>query len=340
MSPKRGKPTGRAASPPAYRGERLQKVLAAAGIASRRECEELISTGRVEIDRQVITELGTRVDPLSQEIRVDGTVLARPRHVYYLVNKPPGVVSTNRDPEGRTRVIDLVPDKTRLFPVGRLDRSSEGLMLVTNDGELANHMTHPRYEIAKTYRVRVAGRPSGEELQALRKGVHLAEGVAQVASIRVKARQQRSTDLEIVLNEGRNREIRRILARVGHKVMQLRRIAMGPLRLGELPIGAYRQLTPDEVRQLRASLGRHLAGRSRGPRRPKSAAAATGRRTTQSAGRRPVAAKGKPARKTTKIVKKKSSSTGTIIGAGEKKKRPAARGAGKKITRSKGRPRK
>ena len=150
--------------------QRLQKVLAAAGIASRRECEALILDGRVEVDRRTVTELGTRVDPSQQEIRVDGTPLARSHHVYYLVNKPVGVVSTNRDPDRRTRVIDLVPGETRLFTIGRLDRSSEGLIIVTNDGELANLLTHPRYGIPKTYRAAVLGFPTPETLQKLRCG--------------------------------------------------------------------------------------------------------------------------------------------------------------------------
>ena len=153
-------------------GQRLQKVLAAAGVGSRRQCEELITSGRVEVDRRVVTELGTRVDPARQEIRVDGETLSAARAVYYAVNKPTGVVSTNRDPSGRPRVIDLVPSRgARLFPVGRLDLNSEGLILVTNDGELANRLTHPRYEVPKTYVVQVAGKPEPETLAKICRGV-------------------------------------------------------------------------------------------------------------------------------------------------------------------------
>jgi len=231
-------------------GERLQKVLAAAGIGSRRECEELILAGRIEVDRQTVTELGTRVDPQRQQIRVDGTPLTRPKRLYFAVNKPPGVVSTNWDPAARMRVVDLVRSDERLFPVGRLDRTSEGLSLVTNDGALANRLTHPRYGVEKTYLARVAGCPSPHELDRLRSGVHLAVGLARVASVRVKRRQRETTELEIVLDEGRNREIRRILARIGHKVLQLKRIAVGPLQLGSLPVGACRPLTRDEVQML------------------------------------------------------------------------------------------
>jgi 23S rRNA pseudouridine2605 synthase len=249
-----GFPTGRVPSPAS--GERLQKVLAAAGIASRRECEQLIREGRVEVDRQVVTELGTRVVADQQEIRVDGEPIHRPKRLYYAVNKPPGVVCTNRDPAGRTRVVDLVVSDQRLFTVGRLDRASEGLIIVTNDGALADRLTHPRYGAEKTYLVRVAGHPTAAQLKTLREGIHLAEGLARVVSLRVKRRTKLSTDLEIVLNEGRNREIRRILARIGHKVLTLKRTSIGPLRLGKLPVGAARKLTAEEVRSLERCAGR------------------------------------------------------------------------------------
>jgi len=232
-------------------GERLQKVLAAAGVASRRQCEQLILDGRVEVDRETVTRLGVRVDPARQEIRIDGTALRKPKHVYYLLNKPVGVLCTNRDPAGRQRAIDLVPTDERLFTVGRLDRGSGGLILITNDGELANRLTHPRYQVAKTYRVRVAGQPAPAQLQKLRQGVHLAEGVARVSSLRVKARQAGATDLDMVLTEGRNREVRRVLAQIGHKVTRLKRIGFGPLRLGRLAPGQWRVLTKEEVSHLR-----------------------------------------------------------------------------------------
>jgi 23S rRNA pseudouridine2605 synthase len=238
--------------------ERLQKVLAAAGIGSRRQCEELITTGRVEVDRKVITELGTRVDPLRQQVRVDGVPLAQPKRAYYAVNKPPGVVSTNRDPAGRPRVIDLVPhhDQQRLFAVGRLDLSSEGLILVTNDGDLANQLTHPRYGVSKTYRVMVAGYPSPEQLDQLRRGMHLAEGIARADRVEIKRKYKQAAIMEMVLREGRNREIRRIMARLGHKVLQLARIAVGPIRLGKLAPGECRRLTPAEVEALRQAVSK------------------------------------------------------------------------------------
>jgi 23S rRNA pseudouridine2605 synthase len=237
--------------------ERLQKVLAAAGVAGRRECEQLILDGRVEVDRQVVTELGTRVNPRSQEIRVDGENVSQPKLIYFAVNKPDGVVSTSRDPAGRPRVIDLLPpDAPRAFCVGRLDRASEGLILVTNDGELANGLTHPRHGVEKTYQVQVAGRIEEAALQKMRHGTHLAEAFAHVKNVRIKRFRDRSTVLEMVLDEGRNREIRRVLAKVGHKVQRLTRIAVGPVRLGELPSGAVRMLTRQEVSALKEAVAR------------------------------------------------------------------------------------
>lgn len=230
--------------------ERLQKILAAAGIGSRRQCEELISTGRVEVDGRIVSELGTRVDPVAQEIRIDGEALKRPAKVYLAVNKPSGVVTTNFDPSGRPRVIDLVDNPARLFPVGRLDLYSEGLILLTNDGELANRLTHPRYGVSKTYRVQVAGEPSDEILTRLRRGVHLAEGMARVDRVTVLHRRDKSSVLEIELSEGKNREIRRILAQVGHKVLRLMRTAVGPIRLGRLPPGGHRRLSRQEIDSL------------------------------------------------------------------------------------------
>jgi len=230
--------------------QRLQKVLSAAGIASRRECEQYILEGRVEVDRRVVTQLGTKVDPARQEIRVDGTPLPQPKLVYYALYKPSGVVSTNRDPAGRPRVIDLVPNDPPVFAVGRLDAASEGLILVTNDGALANRLTHPRYGVEKTYQVQVAGIPDRDALETLRSGVRLAEGFVRPASIAVRRRQHKSTHLEIVLGEGRNREIRRLLARVGHKVMRLKRITIGTLRIGPMLPGQYRKLKSEEIYQL------------------------------------------------------------------------------------------
>ncbi|MFM8415805.1 MAG: pseudouridine synthase [Planctomycetota bacterium] len=257
--------------------ERLKKVLAAAGLGSRRACEELITSGRVEVDRQVVTELGVRVDPRSQEIRVDGERLPDPKRVVYLLNKPVGAVTTNFDPAGRPRVVDLVPGERRLFAVGRLDRMSEGLILVTNDGELANLLAHPRYGVEKKYLVQVAGVPSPELLDKLRRGVRLAEGEVHAKRVSIRSQHKQSAVLEMVLDEGKNREIRRMLARLGHKVHQLKRVAVGGLSLGNLLPGQWRQLSWSEVESLRrealAAVGPEGSrppapprGRSPGPR--------------------------------------------------------------------------
>jgi 23S rRNA pseudouridine2605 synthase len=229
----------------------LQKVLAAAGLGSRRACEELIAAGRVEVDRQVVTQLGSRIDPLASEVRVDGEKLPNPQRVVYMLNKPVGIVTTNYDPDGRPRVVDLVPGDRRLFAIGRLDRMSEGLILVTNDGGLANLLSHPRYGVEKKYLVQVAGVPAQELLDRLRRGVTLAEGRVHAKRVDIRSQHRQSAVLEMVLDEGKNREIRRMLARLGHKVHQLKRVAVGKLALGNLLPGQWRQLTWSEIEALR-----------------------------------------------------------------------------------------
>lgn len=294
--------------------------MAAAGIGSRRHCEELILAGRVEVDRRTVRKLGTCVDAERQEVRVDGTPLKPTRRAYYLVHKPAGVVSTNFDPSGRPRVIDLLPPtKERLFTVGRLDLSSEGLMLVTNDGELANRLTHPRYGVEKTYHALVAGKPAAEVLESLRRGVHLAEGVARAESVKVRKELPQSTLLEIVLAEGRNREIRRMLANVGHKVLRLKRVAIGPVRLKDIEPGEWRPLRRDELAALRGSHplkhGKPQRGKSQQgkPRRgksqqgkPRSAGRMPARRDTRS--KRPPDGHERPPRTRLKAQKLKPAS--------------------------------
>lgn len=231
---------------------RLQRFLAAAGIDSRRHCEEYIVQGRVTVDGEVVADLGARVDPTRQEIRLDGELVRLQPKKYYMLNKPSGVISTHRDPAGRPRAIDLLPqDETRLFTVGRLDESSQGLLIVTNDGELANRLAHPRYEIPRTYHVQVAGEPARETLEQLQRGFYFAEGFFRVEKARALRTHGKSTFLELVLKQGKNREIRRLLARVGHKVLSLKRVAFGPLRLGDLPTGYHRPLRREELQQLR-----------------------------------------------------------------------------------------
>lgn len=242
---------------------RLQRALASAGYGSRRQCEELIVEGRVLVDGKIVTELGVTVQPSSQKIYVDGTPLKPRRLVYYALNKPTGIVTTNVDPEGRPRVIDLVPPDERVFPVGRLDRSSEGLILLTNDGDLAQRLAHPSYEVSKVYRVTVAGKIDTETLRKMERGIYIAEGQVKVEGAKVLRTRGRATELEITLKEGKNREIRRILARLGHKVQQLKRIAIGPLRLGEMPTGAYRKLSFEELKKLKASVESTAKARAR-----------------------------------------------------------------------------
>ena len=249
--------------------ERLQKVLAAAGLGSRRTCEELITAGRVEVDRQVVTQLGTRIDPLKSEVRVDGERLPNPKRVVYMLNKPVGVVTTNFDPSGRPRVVDLVPGEQRLFAIGRLDRMSEGLILVTNDGALANLLSHPRYGVEKKYLVQVAGVPSQELLDKIRRGITLAEGKVHAKRVEIRSQHKQSAVLEMILDEGKNREIRRMLARLGHKVHQLKRVGVGKLSLGNLLPSQWRQLAWTEIEALRhdaiAAVGPVEAGRLNEP---------------------------------------------------------------------------
>jgi 23S rRNA pseudouridine2605 synthase len=231
--------------------ERLQKVLAHAGVGSRRQCEELIAAGRVCVDGQAVRTLGVKVGP-QQRITVDGQPIRSERRVYWLVNKPRGYLCTNHDPAGRPLAIHLVPHVSqRVYTVGRLDEASEGLLLLTNDGDLANRLMHPRYGVEKTYLVQVAGSPSREDQLKLLEGVWLAEGRVRARRVKRLRTQGESTWLQIVLCEGKNREIRRMLARLGHKVLKLRRLAIGPVRLGDLKPGKARRLTPAELASLR-----------------------------------------------------------------------------------------
>lgn len=239
------------ATPSFLSGEqRINKLLAAAGLGSRRQVDELITEGRVEIDGKVISQVGIKVDADNAKILVDGEPLKRHRPVYYAVHKPAGVLCTNSDPEGRPRVIDLVPAQARLFPVGRLDASSTGLILLTNDGELAQRLAHPKHCVPKTYFVVVAGQVEKEAMRRLQRGIYLAEGVARVDGATIRKVRKGCTEIDITLSEGKNREIRRVLARLGHKVVVLRRTSIGPLKLADMPEGAYRPLQEKEVAAL------------------------------------------------------------------------------------------
>ncbi|MBX3354430.1 MAG: pseudouridine synthase [Phycisphaeraceae bacterium] len=243
------------------RGPRLQRVMADAGVGSRRHCEALIEQGAVRVNGEVVEALPAWVDPARDRIEVEGRLLSRPeRHVYVMLYKPKGIVSTNSDPEGRRRAIDLIdhPSKARLYPVGRLDIDSSGLLLLTNDGELANRLTHPRYEIHKIYEVTVGGAVGEADLAKLEAGIYLparrgAPGSrTERSSLAIVKRDRDRTQLLMELGEGRNRQIRRMMLRLGHPVKKLRRVQMGPLRLRALAIGEWRDLTHSEVEALRA----------------------------------------------------------------------------------------
>jgi 23S rRNA pseudouridine2605 synthase len=229
---------------------RLAKYLAHGGVASRRKAEEIIAKGIVTVGGEVVTDPARDVGD-GDDVRVNGAPVGAEAREVWAVNKPVGVVSTAREPGERRAVVELVDSKARLYPVGRLDADSTGLLLLTNDGALANRLTHPKYEVAKTYRARLAKPPREVELRRLREGVELEDG--PTAPAQVKAAGER--EIEIVLREGRNRQVRRMVEAVGNRVVALERIAFGPLQLGGLGVGKSRRLTDRELAELRAASG-------------------------------------------------------------------------------------
>ena len=264
----------------ASRGERLQKVLAAAGVESRRRCEELILEGMVTVNGQLIQSLPAWVNPETDDIVVEGRRLPKAdRKVYVMLNKPRRCLTTCDDPGGRRTVVDLVdhPLVRRLFPIGRLDYETSGLLLLTNDGDFANALAHPRYGVDKTYRVKMRGTLTDEAIESLAKGVFLVDrrnGASQRArragaiDVQVIRRDRERTTVDVTLKEGRNRQIRRMLAQLGHPVVRLERIRMGPIKLKGLQRGEWRELTGDEIHILRrvAKKGSASKPRSRGAR--------------------------------------------------------------------------
>lgn len=239
---------------------RLQKALAAAGVGSRRHCEELIAAGRVSVNGQIVRELGTKVSP-ADRLAVDGReVGGAERHVYYALHKPAGYVSTADDPEGRPTVLDLVPRGARLYPVGRLDYDSEGLLILTNDGELTQLLLHPSHEIERGYEVHVVGEPTPEDLRELREGVLIDGRRTAPAEVRVVETRRGEAWLLVTIHEGRKRQVRRMCESVGLRVDRLIRVRIGPLLLGNLPEGRYRSLRADEVRKLRTAAQRSASG--------------------------------------------------------------------------------
>ncbi|HST69808.1 MAG TPA: pseudouridine synthase [Solirubrobacterales bacterium] len=225
---------------------RLAKFLAHGGVASRRKAEEIIAKGVVTVGGEVVTDPARDVDEGS-DVRVNGTPVAAETREVWLVNKPAGVVSTAREPGSRPAVVELVQTSARLYPVGRLDADSTGLLLLTNDGELANQLTHPRYEVPKTYRARLRAPLGDRDLERLRQGVELEDGPTAPAQVRRLAERE----IEIVLREGRNRQVRRMLEAVGNEVVKLQRVKFGPLKLDTVQVGRARRLSDEEIARLR-----------------------------------------------------------------------------------------
>lgn len=249
---------------------RLQKVLADAGVASRRASEEIIAQGRVSVNGRVVREQGQRVDPASDLILLDGQPLPQPEsaRTYIALNKPAGFVSTAQDTHGRPTVLDLVRERPeRLYPVGRLDADTTGLLLLTNDGDLAYRLTHPRFHLPRTYKIRARGFVDREAASRLTEGVELEDGRTAPAEIRFLGFDSatRSTLLEMTLFEGKNRQVRRMLTAVGHPVSSLQRVAFGPVQLRDLAPGTWRKLRPTEVQALRSAV-EGVAGREPNPR--------------------------------------------------------------------------
>jgi pseudouridine synthase len=236
--------------------ERVQRALARAGFGSRRGCEELIVEGRVTVNGTVAT-LGDRLDPETDSVAVDGvTVNLDPNVRYYALHKPSGVVTTMKDPQGRPDIRSLLPEEgPRVFPVGRLDRDSEGLLLLTNDGELGNRLLHPKYAIEKEYLAEVDGIPTGRQIARIRRGVELDDGMAKPTSARLVAASGARGAVRLTMTEGRKREVRRLLAEVGLPVTRLVRLRVGPVKLGDLEPGAVRELSPAEIRALALATG-------------------------------------------------------------------------------------
>ena len=233
--------------------ERIQKILAKAGIASRREAERMVTEGRVTVNGKVVNKLGFKADSSKDYIKVDGKKLGRfePK-VVLLLNKPTGFISTVKDPKGRPTAIDLIKDiKWRVYPVGRLDFDAQGLLLLSNDGDLTHFLSHPKFSIPRTYLVKVRGVPEEERLTRLKRGVMLEDGKARAVSAQILRQRGKNTWIQVVVTEGRNHLVKRMFSAIGHPVLKLQRVGFGPIQLGSLPIGQYRYLTSGEVMKLK-----------------------------------------------------------------------------------------
>ncbi len=243
--------------------ERLQKILAHAGVASRRKAEELILEGRVRVNGKIVSQLGTKVDPERDKIQVDGETIRVEEKAYIILHKPKGYLSDLDEERGKPLALDLVPSRERLYAAGRLDANSEGLVLLTNDGELAHRITHPRFEHEKEYLVLVEGEPSSTVLEKLRKGVWYAGEILRADRIERAERRQRfgianrgQSWVKVILHEGKKRQVRHLFATVGHPVLRLIRVRIGPIQLGSLPAGEWRKLNESQILQLKKGTGR------------------------------------------------------------------------------------
>lgn len=313
--------------------QRIQKILAAAGFGSRRSCEQMVEDGRVSVDGRLVERLPVVVDPAVNRITVDDKPIRVQKFVYFVLNKPKGYFCTNSDPDGRRRCVDLmVGVRERVFPVGRLDAESMGLLIMTNDGDLALKLTHPRFQTPKTYRAEVKGQPDIESLDKLRSGVWLAGGRTGPAEIVVIHSSRKNSVLEITLREGRNREIRRMLARFGFPVTRLTRIKMGRISTKKLPLGSYRPLSDDEVKYLY----RLAEGLEKGDlEAPRTATGRQGRQSRES--RESTTSARRASRSGTSRLGGRSSSVRGRRSAGKKKKKVTrnARAGGSNTTTTK-----
>ncbi|HUL30250.1 MAG TPA: pseudouridine synthase [Thermodesulfobacteriota bacterium] len=233
--------------------ERIQKIIAKSGIASRREAERMVIQGRVSVNGKIVEELGFKADPSRDHIKVDGKRIASfEPHIVLLLNKPRGYLSTVKDPQGRPTIMDFVKNvKWRVYPVGRLDFDAEGLLLLTNDGNLAYLLSHPSFSIPKTYLVKIAGVPEEKKLDRLRRGVKLEDGEAKAVSCSLISHREKNSWVRVVVTEGRNHLVKRMFSAIGHTVLKLKRIEYGPIRLGDVPFGQFRHLTPEEIEKVR-----------------------------------------------------------------------------------------
>ncbi|HGJ64552.1 TPA: rRNA pseudouridine synthase [bacterium] len=234
---------------------RLNKYLANLGVASRRRIESYIDQGKITVNGEIITQQGTKVDPAKDQITVFGKPISKPQaFTYIILNKPKGIIATARDTHNRITVLDIVKSDVRLYPVGRLDQDSEGLILLTNDGDLTYKLTHPKFHIPKTYQVTILGRVSPYKIELLENGIELEDGVTQPTQVKIITQSEHDTVIEIVLHEGKKRQIRRMCASLHLHILALKRISMGTLQLEDLPKGQHRQLTREEIKKLKLAV--------------------------------------------------------------------------------------